>query len=235
VGTPGRVVASTSIVAALSFYDEPPEILQAMVLSLERLRPNAFVALDGRYGLFPEGRIHGSGQYQRDLVRRMAEFAKVPNVTVVGREVWPGGEIEKRNTLIEMARDTGADWMLVIDGDERIASSSRLRLALSKLRPDENVAYVTFDHSPSFSGRFAKERRLFRIVDDLHIRDAHYGWHDGRRFLWDGTSTPAADLSANLTIAHHHMERDRERTLHRVAYYEARAVAGVERPLELQA
>lgn len=190
-------------------------MLEGMVESLAAADVDHLVAVDGRYALYPPDRFHPYRE-QNAVILRAADNAGV-SAQIVGRAVWKGGEVEKRNHMIRVAQlRQGAsprDWFLIIDADERIVHADPDLKARLEAAP-EDTAYYQLDTDVV--------RGLYRNTPGLNVRTAHYGYHDGKRFLWDGFGEPALNLTGALKLTHLRDQRSPERKAAQQAYYQAR-------------
>lgn len=194
------------ICAALSWFDEKPEMLTACVESLQYIA-DYIVAVDGPYDAFPYRDVKSATE-QHEAIRMAANQINVPCAIWETGLAWSSQQA-KRDVMCDFVMQTKQEWMLVIDADERVSvSSGDLKPILN--RTDHDVAMVA-------DGRSGM-RRLFRCVPDLSVRIAHNGYFGNDRWLGgvkldDGHewATPEMSTMYALVIAHDRDARDYER------------------------
>jgi hypothetical protein len=222
------------IVALLSWYEEDPEWLAAMVERLPLAGVDRLVALDGAYALYP-GATAASDPAQKDALAVACREDSIALDLYTPRKPFKGNEVEKRSELFRLGEEVTApdDWYFVIDADELITdvpSDFRARLAATDL----DVATVTFDEErdpdrppPSLWQRKDSYpiRVLFRAVRGLRVKTNHWTYvtPDGRR-LWGQnkrTLEPALDCD-DLHILHRSDLRQEARRADQYTYYRTR-------------
>lgn len=207
------------LVGLLSFYDEQPWYLGECVESLARTVDH-LVVVDGAYKRWPDA-YSSSPVSQIEAVREAA--SGVPHTLFVPSRVWES-EIAKRSFMFELGRQAEADWLLVVDADERVAGASgRLRRELAATSHD--VAEVRFRTVRELVYE-ERMRRLFRSLPDLTVRGHHGTYVAGGVQLWgNGELAPAFDATGLLTIEHHCGMRTAARERARHAYMGGASVA----------
>lgn len=181
----------TKVVALLSWYDEPIDLLRVGVRSLRGFC-DRLIALDGAYDFTP-GKEEGSPADQARAIIETAEAAHI-SVQVHPSQAWKG-QIEKRQHLFDLA--AGADWVLIHDADHELGGNPRaFRKCLASL-PDDVVSVEVPYTTPDVRGKFLTDwhQRLtqktiitpliFRCLPGLRI-DRHHWWYSG---LLDGQRT----------------------------------------------
>lgn len=231
------------VIALLSFYDEPIELLVACLSGLAKAGVDHVVALDGRYAMYPaDAPISHVNQHSAIVLAcrnlGMACTLSVPN------EPWAGNEVEKRTALFALgwsvARD--GDWFWVQDADQIVSdipNGWKERLAATQ----HDVATVTMhdcvvaeNPSDDWPADF-KMRSLFR-AQPITVQTNHctYVAEDGR-VLWGMVvagsdrgrcEVPALDL-AGLKVDHCPQVRPVDRLKAKGEYYVGRDAAGIER------
>lgn len=220
------------VVAALSFYDEPPELLTRCVGSLAGVA-DTIVAVDGAYAAFPGARERPASPQEQPLaVAWAASAAGIPSwVTAFRREPWPS-EVEKRAYLMEeAARRAGPDgWVLVIDADEYV-SQTPLGWREAASEAERLVLQVSLYDRRNETAQLV--RRLFRARHGLTVRNLHYRYLTGDgRVLWGDLNEPQepAGVLRGFGMIHDPEGRSDDRTAARLAYYRHRDEAGLEIP-----
>jgi hypothetical protein len=224
------------IVALLSWYEEDPAWLAAMVERLPLAGVDRLVALDGAYALYP-GATPQSDPAQKQALAAACRTEAIALDLYTPNGVFKGNEVEKRSELFRLAEEvTGPDdWYLVIDADELITDiPSDLYLHERLAATDLDVATVTFDEerdpdrpTPSLWQRKDSYpiRILFRAIRGLRVKTNHWTYvtPDGRR-LWGQnkrTLAPALDCT-DLHILHRSDLRHEARRADQYAYYRIR-------------
>lgn len=194
------------ICAALCWFEEKPEMLSTCVHSLHRV-VDYLVALDGPYLSFPH-RSARSSDDQAEAIRRSAWLAEIP-CEVYGATAPFGTQAAKRDMLCEFVRNSQADWMFVIDGDERVERWSPVF---------RDVLEETVHDVAMIADGSGGARRLYRCAPDLSVRVGHNGYFGNGAWLgavsydtehpW---ATPETRTMWSLKIAHDRDLRDRER------------------------
>lgn len=107
------------IAAAVCWYDEPAEHLHRLVASVSPL-VDCIVAYDGPWQGFPHD-SPCSPTEQHDALHSAIDGAGIPDALMASSAAaWPS-QAEKRTALYQAAAER-ADWVLVIDADEQLAS-----------------------------------------------------------------------------------------------------------------
>lgn len=214
------------VVALLCWYDEPVSWLAETVASAARLADH-IVAVDGAYALFPGStRRPTSDPTQADTITRTARGVGIGVTVHTPTDVWWGGEVEKRDTMLQIAQTVAdpGDWYLVIDGDEVVANcpaDTRHLLDVAEADVAELIIRSRREHTEWHSPL----RRLYRAQPGLRVEYAHYivTAPDGRTV----SNEPAVPLH-NLVIDHRDLERSAQRRQQKKQYYAARDELGVE-------
>lgn len=235
------------IVGLLTWYDESPTWLSAAISSHAKAIDH-LVAVDGAYGLYPDGGPH-SGIEQHEAVVGACYAANIGLTLHSPDHVWIGNEVEKRTFMFRIAEQVGADWLFVIDADQVLKSlppDFRERLTDTEL----NAAETSFFEraNPQATEKMAKAaqafvwdrksnfrvRNIFRALPGLHCAKNHYTYvtGDGRK-LW-GNATyqghdiePCLDLT-DLKIEHRTQYRDMARRESAKEFYRRRDATGAE-------
>lgn len=215
-----------TIAACLSWYDEPVEFLDRCVRSLAGVA-DMLVALDGRWEHMPgENR---SPVCQRDAIWKTAGDVGLDAVVSVPDDLPFASQVAKRNALVSLAFASGADWLLVIDGDEYVQWTTPGFRALLE-RTDLDAAAVTVN-SVLHNGTPLENlpRRLLRAGADLEYVGAHNAIRNDSGWLVlpmkydDGDWAPAEDATRHLAIFHDRRNRGRARNHAQQSYYQARS------------
>lgn len=213
------------LAALLSFYDEQPHHLHRAITSLPIAHVTHLVVLDGAYAAFPGAK--GQSPHEQVQAIETACSEAMLNLTLEQPSgPWAGNEMQKRTALFALAEtvtDTD-DWLLIIDADEQVITApDNLHERLNATKRD--VAEITFEHP----GETRMMPRLFRAIRGVTVQGNHYGYRtpDGRN-LWGDTDLEPVKPIHDMTIRHHYKERDPQRRVQRVAYYQRRAHLGLE-------
>jgi hypothetical protein len=235
-----------NIVASLIWYDESPAWLAA---TLHGILPHIthLVAIDGAYGLYPQGK-NWSRPDQHEIIIYSCQSAGVGLTLHTPPIIWLGNEVEKRTWQLDLAlrvAEPMQDWVMIVDSDEVVINwppDTHDRLAGSDL----NVAEVSYvEHHPRslnpdqsdvhFNwGADASEgttRNLFRALPDLRMGSNHYTVHGGNRTLRGNMSTAKLDEAVDLKdlkLDHRTHLRARHRHDSQYEYYRRRDTYGIE-------
>lgn len=145
------------LVGLLCWFDENPVWLRQAASSALELCDEV-VALDGAYDGFP-------GAAATSPAEQVAALWEAGAVVVQPGFIWRD-QMGKRTALFEYGRKQDADWFLVFDADDVVASipfDARRRLEATA----EDVAVFTY-------GNDRYHRGLFRSLPNLRVEDAHY-------------------------------------------------------------
>lgn len=236
------------LVCMLSWYEESPQWLSALVASLTKANVEHIVCVDGAYQLFPDGvRRPRSGPEQ---VAAIIDSAHVLNIGVTvhrPKAAWRGNEVQKRNHLVALAlhETDESDWLLQLDADEIIDfAPPDLLQRLEGTEADVAGVYffqrnvremrTPYDSAPVFDPEtmesgFYGHRILFRAQRDLHIEGAHYGYvANGVHLRGIEYETPGCLWLNDFKVEHRHEYRLPSRNLAACEYYELRALHGIE-------
>jgi hypothetical protein len=222
------------IVALLSWYDEPPDALRAMIASLTLVGVDRLIALDGAYALYPDAKRRSSSMEYRAIID--ATMHHGIDLTIhTPAKVWAGNETEKRNRLFELGEQfTGPeDWYMVVDADEeilkapddvpaRLARSPFDVAAVTLREPGHPLGTIVFDTFPMF----------FRAVRGLRCHRDHFTYRtpDGRNLWGDAKRAriePRWDLT-DVLVEHRNQLRHPDRRRAALDYYRTRDELGIE-------
>lgn len=163
------------------------------------------VAWDGAFSSYPRGQAQSPPEQWEAIVTasldcRLRTYSGTPRI-------WES-QIAKRRALMRLGQhwtdDPGRDWLLVIDGDERVKSVHQgFHAALARVRPDRLVANVKGAHE-------TRMPRLFRAHPRITVEGGHNGyriedgpWLATLRYARKGeTQAPIANMSGYLTLLH---------------------------------
>jgi hypothetical protein len=221
------------IMACLSWYDEWPEHLAALVTNLAEHDIDGIVAVDGVYEQYPH-RVPYSSPAEWAAIRDTAQAAGMP-VHMAGLATW-STELVKRTYLFRLAHEHSApgDWLLIVDADHTIHTSSGLHHALE--HAGTQVATIhTIDGHPTNPTDTHRHRLLYKHQPSGITVQRHHA----RYITGDGTvlrdpvhheqQADATDLPADtLTLWHHPQQRTEARLRARQQYYEHAAAVGLE-------
>lgn len=205
------------IVALLSWYDEPPELLSSNVASWSKLCDRV-IALDGAYADLPDGKPHSPIE-QRAAIEWAAQHTGM-GVTMIGPGVtWVGNQIAKRNALLtHAARITSStDWLLTIDADEYLEPPP-LGVRERLMDTERDVARVKIR-----ADAILYQQRLVRALPGLRVEGVHWRVMNFERCLWGipgkDHEEPFLDLP-DVVIRHRRDERPAKRLAQQKAYYD---------------
>lgn len=191
-------------------------MLEALTRSLRGF-VDELVILEGRWDGMPKLE-HNVGDEVFALVRGAGT---PPGIHWRGRRApWPS-QAAKRDALMRWAAGL-ADWILVVDGDERVSSLADPHVFRDQLAAADElgVDVCTVDHG---DGR--PLRRLFRSSPTLTVGPSHADYRHGNRWLAGATVPtdvmlePTAHVA--VTILHDRHERTLERNRAARAYRNA--------------
>jgi hypothetical protein len=230
----------------LSFYDEPPASLTACIKGLSDAGVSELVAVDGAYGLYPDGRPASHPNQHAAIVLACRELGMGCTLHVP-RKVWAGNEIEKRTFLFRLAYAAAepGDWFWVMDADQVVQNAPDD--LLERLQATEHpAAAVEFLDTVALRANQANWpprfecRDLFR-ADDIRVETNHctYVAGDGR-LLWGGNGDvkreyagaplePCLDLTRDVLVEHRPDRRPPERQHGKLVYYNRRDEERAER------
>jgi len=227
-----------NITAVLCWYNEPPEFLGRCVRSLAGIC-DRLVALDGAWQPYPDASAHSPKEQHQALLVAAGDAGLVTYARP--GSLWES-QIVKRDYAMALAVGSGADWIIVIDGDEYVAPLDltvaerrlkRMQIEDALAHTDLLVAETTLRNVTGDDHRGVDQRwrRLFRAAPTLGVSGSHQGYtippHHLHGDTRDGlTLAPAADLTSLLTIEHTPRSRGTERNAAARAYRHARARIG---------
>ena len=221
-----RTTFGVKITACLAWYMEPPAFLTRCVESLRGLA-DELVAYDGAWDLWPDARPFSSDD-EYTAIHEAAESIRLPYTIYEPDTTW-ASQVEKRAALMLEAGETGADWLLVIDGDEWIEThhGAAVRAALESTPCD--VATIMHKRVTGYDAVNTPGaiRRLYRANTGVTVDTAHNGYRtsDGRWLHGDSAAVrlePACDLSGMVLLHHEHNNRGVGRDRARQVYRQAR-------------
>lgn len=216
-----------TVTAALAWYDEPIETLEACVRSCAVVA-DRIVAFDGAYARWPNGRV-ASPPGQAEAIRGVAEELGLECKVLIPDELWAGQVAKRSAMLAEASRDS--DWVLQVDADH-VLSGDRV-----KIRADLKAATVDVFDAPmltpanperplldsashswhaNLSGQTIGVPTVYRALPGLRCADYHWmiaAEKNGRTIYLQGDqSTPHGNLGS-LSIEHRCLVRDKDHVL----------------------
>lgn len=179
------------VTAMLAWFDEPTDLLEQAVLSLEGFC-DRLVAFDGRYELCPGAEITSPPE-QAKAIRAAAKKAGVKAVLRAPTRLWVG-QVEKRHAMMQLANNGDADWVMPLDADWVLRGDKPL--ALAQLAETEAEAMICHFHTPAHPS-LPPERTgsnvwhvhtigvqnfelVFRAMDRMAVELRHW-WYTGHR------------------------------------------------------
>ena len=229
------------LIALLSWFDEPPELLALCLDGAKRAGCSAVVAVDGRYAMFPS-MTNVSDPKQRAVIDAACRHHGLELTTHVSGP-WTD-EAAKRTVLFALAlavSDRG-DWWINLDADTIVTEvDAGLLRRLAETEEDAALARVVDVEARRARRPDWPEQVDFRLLfraQPLYVEGHHY---DYRRmtddaFVWRGGAgwnenngvVPAANLADLITVEHRPAARDPGRVLLKNQYYTRRDEQGAE-------
>ena len=223
-----------TLVALLSWYDEDPGWLAKTVHSLELLKVDRLIAVDGAYALFPGGKAE-SPRDQAAVIKAAAAEIGVSYHLAAPAAPWKGNEVEKRNYLFQQAEwyTDHRDWYFVIDADEHVTKvGPYLKERLTASLFDVGAVELVQPGGPLGTVVFPTHPKFFRAIRGLRCHGDHFTYRtpDGRN-LWGDAKRARLEPRLNLSdvvVEHRREYRPPERRRAAQGYYDARDEAGIE-------
>lgn len=222
------------IAAALSWWDEPADLLYDCVSAVARLA-DTIVALDGAYARYPDG-TPASPPEQAEAIRDAAADAGRTALVLVPGRLW-AGQLEKRTYAMTVAA-AAADWVVTVDADWIVeADPDETRRQLAAYGPD--AACFTVEHhmaagtvvptawARNLAGRSEPVPHIWRAAAAPLRVETHHWWVSGmvgseRRWLWGGDGRypahPSQALNSPYRVLHRALTRDELRARRNRAY-----------------
>jgi hypothetical protein len=176
------------VTAALAWWDEPPETLDACIRSVAAVADRV-VAIDGAYSRYPDATVT-SPAGQAEAIRAAAEAAGMECLVLQPDRLWRG-QVEKRTALLSLAA-AGSDWIAVVDADHLVhCDPGMTRLSLQQADPGVDAFYVPLT-TPVPQGvdiDRASATAWHKLVagtrvDFMHLYRAHPGFRVERFHWW---------------------------------------------------
>jgi hypothetical protein len=236
-------VQGVKITAALSWWDELPEDLDACVTGVASVA-DRIVAVDGAYRRYPGAKAR-SDDSQVAAIRDAAAASGIECLIIQSDRTWTG-EIEKRSTMMAIAA-IATDWVIVIDADHVISAIRKeVRAELAQATADTIEApFVT----PLRKGRTLAESSatnwharqnagkewlplIFRALPGLTVERRHW-WYSAYKNgtkVWlgggDGSLSEArhARITTRYSVEHRCLYRSPERIRIQRAWYNDRVI-----------
>ena len=231
------------VFALLSWYDESPSWLAATIASIAPFVDHV-IAVDGAYGHYPDARAF-SDREQANTIVAACEGAQLGCTLHRQNHYWAGGEVEKRTVMFKLANaiaEPFVDWLWVIDADCTVtACPPDLHQQLAECKRDaieiflwERRDYIgdvpqVAQSVPLPTAGGQRLRCIFRCLENMHVRDAHYVYigtdRDGvERIVWGHGAMPVEDGEywSDIHIEHRSIWRDAYRRNNAQAYYQRR-------------
>jgi hypothetical protein len=219
------------LIGILSWYDEHAAWLAGSIASLAKAEVSHLIAVDGAYGLYPNGRGY-SGPSQHQVIIETTQALQMGCTIHTPAEPWFGNEVEKRNfafQLAEQVAEPNEDWYFLIDADHFVATAIGHTKVLAET--DCDVAEVRFFERYGGIDSGGMLRCIFRAVPGLRFDTNHFTYRlpDGRNL--HETTEPVAGCHM-IEVEHRTMNRDRWRKELQQSYYTRRDELRVEYPRE---
>jgi len=215
------------IIGILSWYDEQPAWLSGVIASLSKVGITHLVAVDGAYGLYPNGRGY-SGPGQHQVVMETCQGLQMGCLIYTPPEPWFGNEVEKRNYAFQLAEtiaEPNEDWYFLVDADHFVSTAIGHTKVLEQTECD--VAEVRFFERYGGIDSGGMLRCVFRAIPGLRFDTNHFTYRlpDGRNL--HNPTEPCAGLHM-IEVEHRTMNRDRWRKESQQSYYTRRDELRVE-------
>lgn len=236
------------VTAALSWYDEPVDLLDACVRGLAGVA-DRIVAVDGAYRRYP-GATPTSPHEQADAIRAAAEAVGIEHDIHVVDNLW-AGQVEKRSYLLKAA-SVGSDWILIVDADHIVhADGPAARAELERCGPNVDVVSVSFftpdnkerdliasaatNWHADMAGSRVDLAHFFRALPDMHVERFHW-WYRATKngepvWLWYGEGLHEGEtvlmprkMRATYEIEHRCLLRDERHILANRAFCNDREI-----------
>lgn len=185
------------VTAALAWYDEAPEDLDAYVRALPVVC-DRLVAVDGGYARYPGAEARSMPE-EEAAIREAARDIGLDARVVVTDRVW-SGQVQKRSVLYEMAAED-SDWIVTLDADHILHGvREAVRHELETVDQDavEVDFYTTMNHDrplaetastewhENLAGKHIWHRMILRALPGLRVERFH--WYvsglRGERRVW---------------------------------------------------
>lgn len=211
------------ITAALPWYDERPEDLEACIAGIANVA-DKLVALDGSYSRFPNAKVR-SPREQVNMIYSAARNVGLDCQVVLPDRLWLG-QVEKRTALLQLASQE-TDWICTVDTDHIIhTDKSAIRAEISKTPRNVavlDVKYVTPENKEkdlrsSASGEWHIQQtqvqqylpHVFRSFPEMQVERFHW-WYsalvDGKRaWLWRGDHRMTQEQQQYDVVGHKRLE-----------------------------
>ena len=206
------------VIGLLSWFDEKPDHLAALVANLADHGISHMVAVDGAFALYPDARA-ASPVEQRDAIWDAASDARIGCTVYVPTVPWAGNEPEKRTAQFAIGHVVAepGDWFVVLDADERIVQAGDYRQTLAGTWHECATVIHTEQGRPDLI-----DRRFYRYQPSgIEVRGTHFRFVTGDGRPLKGPGACEADV-APIVVEHHPEARTAERLRRREGYYAAR-------------
>lgn len=223
------------VTAALIWYDENPEDLEACVRGMAEIA-DWVVAVDGAYRRYPDAQV-SSPPEQAETIRRVAAEVGLECIVHIPDRLW-AGQIEKRSFVLAEA-SKGTDWIAIVDTDWVIhadRAAARQELARLHLRGVDVVTVPLFtpsgDAQPAtnwhqrMAGTKSPIQHFFRPLPELRVETLHWYYSAVKKgqkvWMWHGRRRrgaaripilPAYALRSRYLIEHRTFQRDEKHIL----------------------
>lgn len=229
-------------------------MLAATIASGAKIGIDHWIAVDGAYALMPGGK----GSSGIDQTRAITDTCDALGVGLTlhhlpQRRTWIRNEVEKRNATLSLGlavAEHGVDWFMVIDADmviDSVRGNPRAELEETALDVASYSMVQQLDPVGSRQDEFVARcaggpesrtpiRALLRANPGIHYLANHYTILTPELGVLNPPSSdalPSLSLEGMVTVEHRQHLRDEYRLARSKAYYEARDMAEIERPLEL--
>lgn len=230
---PTRAADNITVTAALVWFDEPLDQLDACIRALPTVADRV-VAVDGGYARYPGAAIR-SPEDQEHTIREACEQAGLECVIHIPDRLW-AGQVEKRSFLLQKTvegTDPARDWFMAVDADHiwhgpRYSIRWELRSASPNVDAFEVDMFTPMNHDrpleesaagdwhANHADKLMSPQRLFRSFPGMLCERYHW-WYSGlkrgtRVWLWGGdNSRPKAavrKLEAPMLVEHRCLFRE---------------------------
>ena len=218
------------IVAMLAWYDEPLELLDRCVGSVEPF-VDKILAVDGRYELTPGETINSPEEQYHVIEQAGGDKVEFRSLDRLWR-----GQVEKRTYMLTEGKALGADWLAVVDSDWVYSGNPRQFREVLDAWLTSNVEQfeVWFRELPAppdvdlsqfhewhqqYADITCPIPLIFRAMADMKVVNNHWTYLATRKDgtvvgLWGGDAVATAGvkemLPAEFMIEHSCLHRDQE-------------------------
>lgn len=181
------------ITAALPWYDELPEDLEACIAGVANVADN-LIALDGSYRRYPNAKVR-SPRAQVDAIYGAARNVGLDCTVVLPDRLWLG-QVEKRTELLKLAT-AESDWICLVDTDHIVSTDRNTTRSIIEQTPSDicvwDAKYITpnnldkdFKDSAAGKWHIAMTKasvfipHILRSLPDMRVERFHW-WYSAMK------------------------------------------------------